>query len=80
MTVKPALENVIKHACARHISMQLEGTVNYVKLEISGDGIGFDDQRISNDSRAGIGLRSMKEGLNTVGGDLSIRSTFTAPH
>jgi two-component system NarL family sensor kinase len=75
MTAKPALENVIKHARARHISVRLEGTISHVKLEICDDGIGFDYQRVSRDSSTGIGLRSMREGLRAVRGNLSIHST-----
>jgi two-component system NarL family sensor kinase len=75
MTAKPALENVIKYAHAHQVSVRLEGTSSCVKLEICDDGIGFDDSRISNELNSGIGLRSMRERLKTVGGELSIISS-----
>lgn len=75
MIAQPALENVIKHACAHHVSVRLEGTTSCVKLEICDDGIGFDDQHVSSDPSSGIGLRGMREGLRAVGGSLLIHST-----
>jgi two-component system NarL family sensor kinase len=75
MVAKPALENVIKHARAQYASVRLEFTTSYVKLEICDDGIGFDDQLVSRNPGSGIGLRSMRERLKAVGGELSINST-----
>lgn len=75
MTAKPALENVIKHARAHHVSVRLEKTSSCVRLEICDDGVGFDDQRVSNELNSGIGLRSMRERLKAVGGELLIDSS-----
>jgi signal transduction histidine kinase len=68
-----ALTNVTRHAHARHctISFKMNGSSNKsgLLLEITDDGIGFED-----DGKAGIGLNSMQERAEEVGGELQIKS------
>ena len=75
MTAKPALENILKHAGAKHAFVRLEGFWDCVKLEICDDGEGFDVERASNNPASGMGLRSMKERLKAMGGELTIASS-----
>ncbi len=70
-----ALTNVRKHAQARHVHVALgfdeeEG----VRLEVSDDGIGFDIEAVQLDPRRGIGLRNMRERMESIGGRLTMCS------
>lgn len=75
LIAKEALNNVWKHAAAHHASVQLEGTRHYVKLAICDDGRGFDVDRIDHRSGCAIGLGSMKERLEAVGGQLTLTAS-----
>jgi len=73
---KEALSNVIKHSHARHAGLSLRNGNGYLCLEVEDDGCGFDYQRMRSEppASAGIGLRSMREMAERVGGDLDIVS------
>lgn len=75
MTTKPALENIIKHAAARHAFVRLEGQSDCMKLEICDDGNGFDVEHARDNPRSRMGLRNMKERLKAMGGELTISSS-----
>jgi signal transduction histidine kinase len=66
-----ALTNVVRHAHARHaaIRFRLEtGKRNtFLRVEVSDDGLGFPGSL-----RAGVGLRSMRERADELGGTLAI--------
>jgi signal transduction histidine kinase len=67
-----ALNNVLKHARARHIAAWLRQTHSGVTMEIADDGIGFDPAvaRVA----GGLGLRGMAERVDQLGGRLTVRS------
>jgi signal transduction histidine kinase len=70
--VQEALQNVAKHARARSVQLALELLETEVSLRITDDGRGFDANR----SFPGhLGLRSMRERMAGVGGDLEIESS-----
>jgi signal transduction histidine kinase len=65
-----ALTNVTRHARASHCTIHFStGDDNRLRLEIADDGVGF-----PKDGKTGIGLTSMRERAEDVGGDLSIDS------
>ncbi|WP_431111025.1 cache domain-containing protein [Variovorax paradoxus] len=71
-----ALTNVRKHATAHRVHIALgfsdeEG----VRLEIGDDGAGFDVDATQLDPRRGIGLRNMRERMESIGGRLSVHSS-----
>ena len=70
-----ALENVEKHAQARHVTVRLRQRT-FVQLTIHDDGIGFDpDQHAARrKGKGGLGLLSMRERATYVGGDFKIKS------
>jgi signal transduction histidine kinase len=68
--VQEALRNVVKHSGSRHAVVELRGTEDAVALSITDDGIGFDIGA----SNGGLGLISMRERLNTIGGEINIHS------
>ena len=73
--LQKALENVEKHARARHVTVCLRQRA-FVQLVINDDGIGFDPNRPSarRKGKGGLGLLSMRERASYVGGDFKIIS------
>jgi nitrate/nitrite-specific signal transduction histidine kinase len=67
-----ALNNALKHAQANRISVGLYRRSDYISLEISDNGQGFDPTRAH--ERGGFGLRSMRERVSQLGGQLTIDS------
>jgi len=71
--VLEALTNVIRHAQAHHCNIRFStgqnGSDAILQIEIIDDGIG-----LPHDLRAGVGLRSMRERAEEVGGRLTIES------
>jgi signal transduction histidine kinase len=69
--VQEALRNVVTHSGATHASVQLRGQEHGLALSIVDNGIGFDVDDIRTN---GLGLLSISERLQSVGGRLDIRS------
>lgn len=67
-----ALHNVVKHARATHVDVQLECDDKEMQLRITDNGTGFDP---GGSFPGHIGLRSMQERASKVGGSLDIQST-----
>jgi signal transduction histidine kinase len=68
-----ALNNVRKHAAARHVSVHLHFTAATIRLEVQDDGVGFDPQAVPTERRGG--LRTIAERTARVGGVLTYEST-----
>jgi signal transduction histidine kinase len=70
-----ALTNVVRHAGARTclVRLRLDESAGLLCLEIQDDGKGLPVQR-----RAGVGLNSMRERAEELGGTLTITSLSTA--
>lgn len=72
------LNNIIKHANARVVSLQLTYSHPDIIFIIKDDGCGFQitgDELSGQDPRQGIGLMSMKERVATLSGTLTVRSS-----
>jgi signal transduction histidine kinase len=67
-----ALNNVLKHAQAKHIQVSLVQDEDHISMEITDDGIGFDPS--STHGRGRIGLANMGERALKMGGELQIDS------
>jgi len=73
--VQEALNNVLKHAQAKYVSIQLEFGLNAVSVSVRDDGNGFDPQNIRREhGRFSLGLIGMEERANLLGGKFSIQS------
>jgi signal transduction histidine kinase len=66
-----ALQNAIKYSQARKVELHLAGTTFGLNLSVVDDGVGFDVEAMW---AQGLGLVSMKERLEAIGGSLEIRS------
>lgn len=68
------LQNIIKHAKAHHIRINLEYLPKLLKLHIKDDGIGFDISRNIPMEERGTGITNMFHRAKLIGADLSINS------
>ena len=69
--VQEALNNALRYSRARRITVDLQGTPGGLVLTIEDDGVGFD---VEAEWGKGLGLVSMQERLEVVGGSLDVRS------
>jgi signal transduction histidine kinase len=68
-----ALHNIVKHAAARHVRLELVEEPSLVRLRVVDDGRGFDpDARLVRARR--LGLTSMQERAASLGGTLTVTS------
>jgi len=70
--LQESLQNAAKHSGVRHFNVDLYGTSEEIQLTVTDLGVGFDPQDVVN--RRGLGLISMRERLQLVSGELSIKS------
>jgi signal transduction histidine kinase len=68
-----ALQNAVRHANGARVRVALAATDGRVVLEVSDDGVGFDPGSPALRSRR-LGLTSMEERAQSIGGRLEIRS------
>ena len=74
--LQKALNNVERHARARHVTVHLTKPNGFIQLTIKDDGIGFDpDHPAKGKQREGLGLLRMHERATSVGGTLIVKST-----
>ena len=69
-----ALNNVVKHARAQHVTVYLRFDDQRVCLEIADDGLGYDPVKAK--ESGGMGLRGMEERVQRLNGKLEIRSVL----
>jgi signal transduction histidine kinase len=67
-----ALNNVMKHARAEHVTIRLQFTDKTVCLQVCDDGIGFNPLTARN--AGGMGLHSFEERAAKVGGRVTLES------
>ena len=70
--LQEALQNAVKHSGVRSFTVDLHGTEEAIELTVSDIGRGFEEQDAF--TRDGLGLISMRERLQLVHGELSVRS------
>ena len=69
-----ALTNIDKHARAGRVDLRLIFLAGGVRLTVADDGTGFDIAAIGVDPRRGIGLRNMRERVESIGGVFKVHS------
>jgi signal transduction histidine kinase len=69
-----ALQNALRHAGAEHVELRLDARNGRLAMSVTDDGIGFDPSAPELRSRR-LGLTSMEERAEAIGGTLSIEST-----
>ncbi len=71
--VQESLNNILKHARAKQVNIQLERDIHEVQLRIEDDGAGFSLDGIG--SKKGLGLKNIAERVRMLGGTLKIDSS-----
>jgi signal transduction histidine kinase len=70
--LQEGLQNAVKHSGVRKFTVDLNGTEESIELTVADTGSGFEEQDA--DTRHGLGLISMRERLQLVQGELSVKS------
>jgi signal transduction histidine kinase len=70
--LQEALQNAVKYSGEGHVQVELQGTSGEIQLTVSDLGVGFDQLAAVN--QRGLGLISMRERMQLVGGEFSIES------
>ena len=74
--LQEALNNVVKHARASSVSVDIQQQSNLLVCKVQDDGIGFNPSLAQKAGRrTGLGLISMKERVNSIGGTLDFDSS-----
>jgi signal transduction histidine kinase len=68
---KETLHNIIKHAQASRVEIQIKENKGELHLRIQDDGVGFDGQQAS----GGNGLKNLRLRMAQLGGKVEVRST-----
>jgi two-component system NarL family sensor kinase len=71
--VQEALTNIERHAHASEVTLTLMSRPQALRLTISDNGRGFDVEALAAQPRSGLGLTSMRERIETLGGMFVIR-------
>jgi len=71
-----ALNNIARHARARHVELTFEYSARCLYVRICDDGVGFDLAALhfSRDGARGLGLLSMEERMKVIGGEVQVQS------
>jgi signal transduction histidine kinase len=67
-----ALQNAVKYSRAAHIALHLARTGDRLRLTVADDGAGFD---VAEAYGRGLGLLSMTERVEAIGGTITVEST-----
>jgi len=68
-----ALNNALKHAVASLVTVRIQASEDLIEMQVVDDGQGFDTGAVG--ERGGMGLTSMRERAERVGGRLILRSS-----
>jgi signal transduction histidine kinase len=71
--VQELVNNIIRHSHARNACVQLSRQQYLMMISVEDDGKGFDRQKL--EDSGGIGIRSIKERVRTLGGTVEIDSS-----
>ncbi|HXJ46631.1 MAG TPA: sensor histidine kinase [Candidatus Dormibacteraeota bacterium] len=73
--LQEALTNAVKHSRASAVSIQFLSEKTSLVCKVEDDGVGFDPSIVHKPGRIGLGLVSMRERVNAVGGTFEIVSS-----
>lgn len=75
-SVRELLNNAVKHSNAKNVKISIKESNSKMYVKVEDDGIGFEIDHIKMrvGKNGGFGLFSIREGLNHLGGSMTIRS------
>ena len=68
--IQESLQNIYKHANAKHVKIKFEFRNMFILLNITDDGVGFDVHK----AKKGIGLKNIKSRVKELNGEVEIKS------
>jgi signal transduction histidine kinase len=71
--IREALNNVVKHARAQHVQLDLIWSAEHLSISLADDGLGFDPARLPNEGHYGLAL--MGEVIEALQGVFTIESS-----
>ncbi|WP_153800041.1 sensor histidine kinase [Foetidibacter luteolus] len=71
--IQESFNNILKHAKATQINIDIDADVSNTKIKIADNGCGFDTQKL-NSLETGIGLKSIKQRAELIGGSVNLLS------
>ncbi len=71
--IQELLQNILKHAGATNIKLDLLGSENATTLLLEDNGIGFDAAKLD-ESKTGIGLKNIKQRCKLIGANYTLES------
>lgn len=71
LVFKEALNNIVRHARATHVDIDIRVEGGMFRMKISDDGVGFDRETI----KRGEGLNNLQKRTSAIGAELTIEST-----
>ncbi len=72
--LQEGVSNVLKHAQAREVILEIKRENDFLRATLLDDGCGFDLASLTVNTREGLGLQSIAERASLMGGNLSIQS------
>ncbi len=69
------VNNTLKHAGARHITLNMNRTEDKLELHYADDGNGFDVDHVLESNGTSIGLKSIRSRTDFMGGNVKITSS-----
>lgn len=72
---KEVLNNIVRHAQAQNVDIEIDCRRNRLQLSIKDDGIGFNN--LDQEFREGNGLRNLRMRAQSIGANLRVRSALT---
>jgi signal transduction histidine kinase len=73
-SLQELLNNVAKHAQARHVIVSLARSAEKLVLEVSDDGVGIEASVSSASMRSGSGMRNLRERAEMTGGEMRLQA------
>jgi signal transduction histidine kinase len=70
--VREALNNVVKHAQAQHVQLDLRWSADHLSISLVDNGVGFDPSQLPNEGHYGLTL--MREVIEAMLGEFTIES------
>ncbi len=76
--VQESMNNIAKHSDAKNIFIHLTKSESGILLRITDDGCGFDLEKVRNDKKSGLGLKSMEERAVNSGAKFTMNSSVSS--
>jgi signal transduction histidine kinase len=73
-SLQELLNNVAKHAQARHVVVSLTRSAEQIVLEVADDGVGLEASAAATPARSGLGMRNLRERAEMTGGQMRLQA------